>query len=47
VDELVAVITPVDFHGVGQWYEDFTQTTDDEVRGLLANAGKPAKRDAS
>lgn len=36
VDELVAVITPEDFAGVGQWYEDFTQTTDEEVCALLA-----------
>ncbi len=35
VDEVVAVMTPSDFRGVGQWYEDFSQTTDDEVRELL------------
>jgi len=35
VDELVAVMTPADFTGVGQWYEDFSQTTDAEVRDLL------------
>ena len=35
VDEFVAVMTPADFAGVGQWYEDFSQTTDDEVRALL------------
>jgi putative phosphoribosyl transferase len=35
VDELVAVMTPADFLGVGQWYEDFSQTTDEEVRALL------------
>ena len=35
VDELVAVLVPEDFRGVGQWYEDFSQTTDEEVRGLL------------
>jgi len=38
VDEMVAVITPANFVGVGQWYEDFSQTSDDEVRGLLAEA---------
>jgi predicted phosphoribosyltransferase len=26
---------PVSFHAVGQWYDDFTQTTDDEIRALL------------
>ena len=40
VDELVAVMTPADFIGVGQWYEDFSQTTDDEVRELLQRAGQ-------
>ena len=35
VDEVVAVIVPEKFYGVGQWYEDFSQTTDDEVRQLL------------
>lgn len=41
VDELVAVITPEDFAGVGQWYEDFSQTTDQEVCALLAAASAP------
>ena len=40
VDELVAVMTPADFAGVGQWYEDFSQTTDEEVRHLLAKASR-------
>src|ERR1051325_1854408 len=34
-DEVVAVIAPTDFYGVGQWYENFTQTTDEEVCELL------------
>ena len=38
VDEIVAVIVPENFRGVGQWYEDFSQTTDEEVRQLLAEA---------
>lgn len=40
VDELVAVMTPADFSGVGQWYEDFSQTTDEEVRDLLERASR-------
>jgi predicted phosphoribosyltransferase len=40
VDDLVAVMTPADFFGVGQWYEDFSQTTDEEVRDLLARASR-------
>ena len=35
VDDFVAVITPEDFYGVGQWYDDFTQTDDDTVHELL------------
>ena len=38
-DDVAAVIVPEKFLGVGQWYEDFSQTTDDEVRELLAQAG--------
>jgi putative phosphoribosyl transferase len=30
-DELVAVATPLDFHAIGQFYVDFSQTSDDEV----------------
>ncbi len=40
VDEFVAVMTPADFAGVGQWYEDFSQTTDEEVRALLDKASQ-------
>jgi putative phosphoribosyl transferase len=35
-DDVAAVIVPENFYAVGQWYEDFLQTTDDEVRALLA-----------
>lgn len=38
VDEVVCPATPAPFFGVGQWYVDFGQTTDDEVRELLARA---------
>ncbi|VTU14467.1 Putative phosphoribosyl transferasec/MT0597 [Variovorax sp. SRS16] len=34
-DEVVCVLTPEDFHAVGLWYADFTQTSDEEVRRLL------------
>jgi predicted phosphoribosyltransferase len=37
---VAAVIVPEEFYGVGQWYQDFSQTTDDEVRDLLAQAGR-------
>ena len=35
-DGVAAVIAPEEFYGVGQWYEDFSQTSDAEVRRLLA-----------
>jgi predicted phosphoribosyltransferase len=38
VDEFVAIMTPEPFYGVGQWYEDFRQTSDEEVADLLARA---------
>ena len=38
VDEVVCATTPQPFHAVGAWYEDFSQTTDDEVREYLAAA---------
>lgn len=34
-DEVIAVIEPENFQSVGGWYEDFSQTTDAEVRELL------------
>src|SRR5438067_964886 len=34
-DEIFAVITPEPFFAVGEWYENFNQTSDDEVRALL------------
>lgn len=35
VDQVVCLLVPDAFFGVGSWYEDFTQTTDEEVRSLL------------
>ena len=34
-DEVVALATPRHFRAVGQWYDDFRQTTDKEVVSLL------------
>jgi predicted phosphoribosyltransferase len=39
VDEIVCHYTPSNFSAVGLWYDDFSQTTDEEVRHLL---GQPA-----
>ena len=38
VDEIVCSMTPEPFLGVGRWYEDFSQVTDEEVRILLEEA---------
>ncbi len=46
-DGVVCVATPSTFFAVGQYYTDFSQTSDDEVRELLAagpNAGRTAMR---
>lgn len=38
VDEIVCAVTPEPFLGVGRWYDDFSQTTDEEVHELLERA---------
>lgn len=40
-DAVVCVKTPQPFYGVGQWHDDFSQTTDQEVRQLLSLAAAP------
>ncbi len=37
-DEVVCVEAPAHFYAVGEWYEDFSQTTDQEVLNLLEKA---------
>jgi predicted phosphoribosyltransferase len=47
-DAVVCAMTPEPFEAVGRWYANFDQTTDDEVRDLLARAGvEPESRAAS
>lgn len=43
VDDIVCAVTPRPFGGVGMWYEDFSQTTDEEVRELLAKVAAHAR----
>jgi putative phosphoribosyl transferase len=43
-DELVCVHTPGDFFAIGQFYADFSQTTDDEVIACLQRAAAEASR---
>lgn len=40
VDEFIAVILPADFYGVGQFYEDFSQTDDETVYELVRMGSK-------
>ena len=50
VDEIVCAMTPTPFYGVGEWYEEFGQTSDEEVRDLLErvapalNSGREEQR---
>ena len=37
-DDVICATTPEPFHAVGLWYEEFSQTTDEEVRDLLARS---------
>ena len=39
-DDAVCLATPAQFQAVSLWYDDFSQTTDDEVRTLLAAGGR-------
>ena len=41
VDDLICLHHPGHFFAVGQFYRQFDQTTDDEVRTLLAEAQQP------
>lgn len=45
VDELVCVYAPEFFYAIGQFYEDFSQVTDEEVTRLLRRAAQSAKTD--
>ena len=38
MDDIVCAMTPEPFHAVGFWYEDFSETSDDEVKELLERA---------
>jgi predicted phosphoribosyltransferase len=38
VDEVICALTPEPFQAVGLWYEDFSETTDEEVQALLGAA---------
>lgn len=40
VDELIVLAMPEPFRGVGMWYKDFSQVSDEEVRDLLKDASR-------
>ncbi len=43
VDDIICLRTPEPFYAVGTWYENFTQTSDDDVIRLLDDAAQEAK----
>jgi predicted phosphoribosyltransferase len=50
-DEVICPFTPEPFTAVGLWYADFSQTTDEEVRRLVAahaanTTGQASRRSA-
>lgn len=47
VDDIICATTPRPFYSVGLWYEDFSQTTDEEVRDLLDRAVRGDRPSAS
>ncbi len=42
VDEMICATTPEPFYGVSRWYDDFSQTSDEEVQTLLEEASQHA-----
>ena len=42
VDEIVCALMPEPFQAVGLWYDDFDQTSDDDVRALLTQNRRDA-----
>ena len=45
VDQMICATTPEPFYGVSRWYEDFSQTTDEEVQKLLEEANRQLLRE--
>jgi predicted phosphoribosyltransferase len=45
-DELICGLTPMAFYAVGQWYQEFSQTTDEEVRELLTRSAARISRES-
>ncbi|MBZ5644901.1 MAG: dienelactone hydrolase family protein [Acidobacteriia bacterium] len=47
VYELICVHSPQDFYAIGQFYEDFSQTADEEVTELLRQAAEPSPQNVA
>jgi len=47
VDEVVCLVTPEGFYAIGQFYDDFGQVEDDEVKELLERAAQRAPKPAA
>lgn len=43
----ICVMSPEPFYGVGRWYRDFSQTTDEQVCYLLKQAKEPPRKHAA
>ena len=46
-DDVICASTPEPFHAVGRWYQDFSQTTDEEVGALLAQRSAPEESEVA
>src|SRR6202163_4074582 len=46
-DDVICAITPEPFQAVGRWYQEFSQTTDEEVAALLARPSTPENNGAA
>jgi erythromycin esterase-like protein/predicted phosphoribosyltransferase len=46
-DDVICAITPEPFEAVGRWYQDFSQTTDEEVSALLGRTSAPENSEAT
>jgi putative phosphoribosyl transferase len=44
-DEVISLHVPTQFEAVGEWYEDFNQTTDDQVTSLLRKSSTSSDAD--
>jgi predicted phosphoribosyltransferase len=47
VDDVVCAVTPQPFFSVGTWFDDFSQTSDEEVRRLLEEASQTVRQNTS